>query len=219
MRIDIWSDVVCPWCYLGKRRFESALAGFAHRDDVEVTWHSFELDPGAPPTRDGVYADALAAKFGKPVADIDTMLAEMTARAAQDGLDYHFEIAHHANTFDAHRLLHLAREHGVQDALKERLFRANFTEGRTVSDSATLRELGVDVGLPSAAIDQLLAGDAYAADVRADEEQAAELGISGVPFFVIDGRYGVSGAQPGEVLGQALDRAWAEGSSARTPAG
>jgi predicted DsbA family dithiol-disulfide isomerase len=208
--VDVWSDVVCPWCYIGKRHLETALAEYRQRSDaadVELRWHSYELDPQAPKTRDGSYVDALASKFGRPAGDIETMLADMTARAAGAGLDYHFEIAQHANTFDAHRVLHLAAEHGVQDALKERLFRAVFTEGRTVSDPATLRELAVDVGLDGDLVEKTLDGDGYADEVRADIEQAREYGISGVPFFVIDGRFGVSGAQPAEVLLRALDQA------------
>jgi predicted DsbA family dithiol-disulfide isomerase len=211
--IDVWSDVVCPWCYIGKRHLETALAEYAQRDDavdVAVRWHSYELDPQAPKTREGTYVDALATKFGRPAGEVETMLGDMTARAAGVGLDYHFDIAKHANTFDAHRLLHLAAVHGVQDALKESLFRAVFTEGRTVSDPATLRELAVEVGLDGDLVDKTLAGDGYADEVRADIEQAADYGISGVPFFVFDRRLAVSGAQPAEVLLQALDRATSE---------
>jgi predicted DsbA family dithiol-disulfide isomerase len=208
MRVDVWSDVVCPWCYIGKRHLEQALAGFEHRDDVVLTWHSYQLDPGAPMTTPGDYVTPLAAKFDRSQDDVRAMLADMTVRAARDGLEYRFDIAHHANTFDAHRLLHLAAAHGVQDALKERLFAAVFTEGRTVSDPGTLQELGAAVGLDAAVVSAVLAGDDYADGVRADIEQAREYGITGVPFFVIDGRYGVSGAQPSEVLGRALEQAW-----------
>jgi predicted DsbA family dithiol-disulfide isomerase len=209
VRVDIWSDVVCPWCYIGKRRFERALDRFAHRDQVELTWHSFQLDPDAPATSPGDYRTPLARKFGRSEEQVATMLADLTRLAAEDGLDYRFDIAHHANTFDAHRLLHLARERGGQPELKERLLAAVFTEGRTISDHATLRQLGRAAGLDGAEIDAVLAGDRYADAVAADLEQAREYGITGVPFFVIDGRYGVSGAQPATVFSQALDQAWA----------
>jgi predicted DsbA family dithiol-disulfide isomerase len=210
MIVDVWSDVVCPWCYIGKRHLETALAEYGQRGDaidVQVRWHSYELDPQAPKTRDGSYVDALATKFGRPASDVEQMLTDMTARAAGVGLDYHFDIAQHANTFDAHRLLHLAADHGLQDAMKESLFRAVFTDGRTVSDPATLRELAVEVGLDGDLVEKTLAGDSYADEVRADIEQAAEYGISGVPFFVFDNRLAVSGAQPAEVLVRALDQA------------
>jgi predicted DsbA family dithiol-disulfide isomerase len=210
VRVDIWSDVVCPWCYIGKRRFEAALVGFEHRDEVELCWHSFQLDPTAPATTEGGYRDPLVRKFGRTDAQVAAMLDDMTELAAKDGLDYRFDRAHHANTFDAHRLLHLAHEHGVQDEVKERLFQAVFTDGQTVSDHRTLREIGVAAGLDGAEIDSMLSSDAYRAEVAADIEQARTYGISGVPFFVIDGRYGVSGAQPAAVLQQALEQAWVD---------
>src|SRR3954454_8110263 len=211
MRIDIWSDVVCPWCYIGKRRLEAALASFPGREQVEVHWHAFELDPDAPVTREGSYEQRLAEKYGRSLEQAGEMTASMTATAAADGLDFRFDLARPGNTFDAHRLLHLAGLRGVQDAVKERLFRATFTEGEPVSDHDTLVRLVSEAGLDADEARAVLASDTYAADVRADEQQAGQLRISGVPFFVIDGKYGVSGAQPAEVLRQVLDRAWAEG--------
>ncbi|GAC1332051.1 MAG: protein disulfide isomerase FrnE [Mycobacteriales bacterium] len=210
MQVDIWSDVVCPWCYIGKRRFEGALARFAHRDEVTVTWHSFELDTSAPPERSGPYAARLAEKYGVSVADAQGMVDSMTATAAGDGLDFRFDLARPGNTFDAHRLLHLAGERGLQDALKERLLAAYMLEGRPVGDLDTLAALAAETGLDPVEARAVLRSDAYAADVRADEMQAAEIGISGVPFFVIDRRYGVSGAQPVELLLEVLERAWAD---------
>ena len=140
MKVDIWSDVVCPWCYIGKRRFEAALARFPHRDEVDVVWRSFELDPAAPPTAElrGTHAEQLQAKFGRSRAEIDEMLARVTAMAAAEGLDFRFDLNRGGNSFDAHRLLHLAKAHGVQDALKERLDRGTFTEGLAVSDHGEL---------------------------------------------------------------------------------
>jgi predicted DsbA family dithiol-disulfide isomerase len=210
LRLDVWSDIACPWCYVGKRRLEAALARFPHRDQVELVWRSFELDPGAPPIRDDgqTYAERLGRKYRKSTAEAQGMLASMTATAAADGLDLRFDRVRAGSTFDGHRLLHLAAEHGLQDALKERLLHAYFTDGQAIGDRASLRALAVEVGLDGAAVDAALAGDGHAADVRADERLAQELGISGVPFFVLDGRLGVSGAQPAEVLLGALTEAW-----------
>ncbi len=212
MKVEIWSDVVCPWCYIGKRRFEGALARFAHRKEVDLVWRSFELDPGAPSSdaTAGTYVDRLAAKYGRSLSEAQGMLDSMTATAAQEGLDFRFDLARPGNTFDAHRLLHLAREHGVQDALKERLDRGTFTEGSPASDHAALRALAVEVGLPGTEVDEVLSSDRYADGVRADEAQARAYGITGVPFFVVDGRYGISGAQPADLVLQALEQAWAE---------
>ena len=210
VKVEIWSDVVCPWCYVGKRRFEQALAAFAHRDEVEVVWRAFELDPSAPAERTGAYAAHLAEKYGSPLAQAQQMIDTMTATAAQDGLDLRFDVARPGNTFDAHRLLHLAAERGVQDAVKERLLRATFTEGEPIGDHDALVRLVAEAGLDADEARAVLASDRYAAEVRGDQQQARAYGITGVPFFVVDGRYGVSGAQPAEALGQVLTQAWAE---------
>ncbi len=212
MKVEIWSDVVCPWCYIGKRRFEAALSRFAHRDEVELVWRSFELDASAPPSEAaaGSYAERLAVKYRCSVPEAQAMIDNMTSVAAQEGLDFRFDLARPGNTFDAHRLLHLALESGLQDALKERLDRATFTEGSPASDVAALRALAVEVGLPADEVDDVLASQRYAEAVRADEAQAQAYGISGVPFFVVDGRYGISGAQPADLVLQALEQAWAE---------
>ncbi|MDB4879221.1 MAG: oxidoreductase [Gemmatimonadetes bacterium] len=210
MQIDIWSDIACPWCYVGKRRFEEALRRFDHRDDVTVLWHSFELDPGAPATHEEPQAELLARKYGMPVAKAEEMNARMTAAAAGEGLEFHFDRVRVGNTFDAHRLVHLAHAQGKQDAMKERLMRAYLTEGLAIGTAPVLQQLGEDVGLDASQVRTTLAGDAYAAEVRTDESRARQLGITGVPFFVIDGRYGVSGAQSPEVLLGALEQAWAE---------
>jgi predicted DsbA family dithiol-disulfide isomerase len=211
MRIDIWSDVVCPWCWIGKRRLEAAVATFPH--DVEVHWHAFELDPSAPDTREGTYEERLAGKYGCSLQEARSMTDRMTAVGAADGIDFRFDRSRPGNTFAAHQLLHLAGERGVQDAVKERLFRATFTEGEPIADHETLVRLVSEAGLDADEAREVLAQNRYGAEVRHDEAQAQRLGISGVPFFVIDGRYGVSGAQPAEVLRQALDRAWAETAS------
>jgi predicted DsbA family dithiol-disulfide isomerase len=210
MKVEIWSDVVCPWCYIGKRRFESALASFGHRADVELIWRSFELDPSAPAVRPESTAEHLAAKYGMSREQAAANQDRLVKLGVEDGLEYRFDISRSGNTFNAHRLLHLALERGLQDAAKERLMRAYFTEGEPIGDPATLVRLLAEVGVPEADAQAVLDSDQYADAVRADEAEARDLGISGVPFFVIDRRYGVSGAQPAAVLLQALDQAWAE---------
>lgn len=210
MRIDIWSDVVCPWCYVGKRRFERALAEFPHAADVDVVWHSFELDPTAPRTTDVPPAERLAAKYGLTVEQAQQANANLTATAADEGLEFHLDEARSGNSFDAHRLLHLAAERGLQGQLKERLLRAYFTERVAIGEPAELRRLAVEVGLDDVGVAQVLDSDEYAEDVRADESQARSYNISGVPFFVVDDRYGISGAQPTELFTEALQRAWSE---------
>lgn len=210
MRIEIWSDIVCPWCYIGKRRFESALTLFAHRDEVEVVWRAFELDPSAPAEREGAYADRLAEKYGTTVAAAELMISSMSAAAAADGLDFRFDRARPGNTFDAHRLLQLAGERGRQGELKERLFRAYLTEGESIGASRTLLRLAQDVGLDRDEVWEVLDSDAYADAVRVEEATATNLGVQGVPFFVVDRRYGISGAQPANVILDVLERAWSE---------
>jgi predicted DsbA family dithiol-disulfide isomerase len=207
MHVEIWSDIACPWCYVGKRRFEAALAQFEHRDDVRLTWRSFELDPSAPRERDEDGATHLARKYGTSRERAVQMQEHMTQVAAGDGLDFRFDRARGGNTFDAHRLLHLADAHGVQDAMKERLMRAYLTEGELMSDPAVLARLAADVGLPEDEVRELLATDQYADAVRDDERTASALGITAVPFFVVDRRFGASGAQPPEVLAGLLRRA------------
>jgi predicted DsbA family dithiol-disulfide isomerase len=208
MQVEIWSDVVCPWCYVGKRRFEQALARFPHADDVEVIYRSFELDPGAARSRTGTHDEHLARKYGLTVERARELNQQMTATAAAEGLEFRFDRMRGGNTFDAHRLLHLALERGVQLDLKERLLRATFTDGRPVADHDALARVAVDAGLDEGEVRQVLASDGYADAVRADEQQAAAYGITGVPFFVVDGKYGVSGAQPADLLLQVLERAY-----------
>jgi predicted DsbA family dithiol-disulfide isomerase len=208
--VEIWSDIACPWCFIGKRRFEAALERFDHRDETEVAWRSFELDPGASPEPEGDLAEALARKYGSTVEQVHQRWERMAAMAAEDGLDMRFHDVRRGNTFDAHRLTHLAAAHGLADPIVERLFRAHHTEGELLSDHATLERLGVEVGLPEPEIAELLATDRFAAEVREDERTAASLGISAVPFFVIDRAMGASGAHPPEVLLQLLERGWEE---------
>jgi predicted DsbA family dithiol-disulfide isomerase len=209
LRVDIWSDIACPWCYVGKRRLEAAIARFEHAEDIDVHWRSFELDPDAKEST-GAYAERLAAKYRVSVAEAESMIDRMTRVAADEGLEFHFERIRPGNTFDAHRLLHLAGERGRQTELNERLLRAYLTEGKAVGDPAVLAALAVEVGLDESEVRAVLATDRYAIDVRTDELQARELEITGVPFFVFDRRLGVSGAQSADILLVALGRALAE---------
>ncbi|WP_228387025.1 DsbA family oxidoreductase [Ornithinicoccus halotolerans] len=210
VKIDIWSDVVCPFCYLGKRHLELALQRFEHRDEVEVVWHSFELDPHAPAEDERPTSRMLAEKYGMTLEQARANNARLEQQAAQVGLEYHLEQARRGNTFDAHRLLHLAREEGGQGELQERLMRGYFTESLPVGDPATLVRLATEAGLEEGRVRAVLAGDEYAEAVRADEARARDYGATGVPFFVLAGRYGVSGAQPVELFERALAQSWAD---------
>jgi predicted DsbA family dithiol-disulfide isomerase len=210
MQVEIWSDVVCPWCYLGKRRFERALESFGQRDQVEVVYRSFELDPSADPGVSTPTIDLLASKYGMSVAQATAAQRQMEERAAHDGLEFRMEGLRSGNTRDAHRLLHLAKARDRQAELAERLHRAYFTEQASVFDHASLAQLAVDAGLDHDEVEKVLAGEDYGDAVDADEAMARSLGANGVPFFVIDRRYGISGAQPADVFARALDRAWAD---------
>jgi predicted DsbA family dithiol-disulfide isomerase len=206
--VEVWSDIVCPWCYIGKRRFEGALERFEHRDAVEIVWRSFELDPRAPRTLGIGLNEMLAGKYGVSPAQAAAMNARVSEQARGEGLDYRLEVARPGNTFDAHRLTHLAATTGNRAAAVERFMHAYFVEGAEIGDPETLVRLAAEVGVDADAARRALAGDAFAAEVRADEARARALGVSGVPFFAIDERYGVSGAQPVELLLGALREAW-----------
>lgn len=208
MKIDIWSDIVCPFCYLGKRRLEAALGDFEHRDEVEIQWHSFELDRGAPTVADGSLVDLVAAKYG---TDRDQVIAQhesMAAAAQELGLEFNWQDARYGNTFDAHRVVHLAAEQGLADRAHERLMRAYFTEGKAVGDREVLVALATEIGLDATTVRAALDSDDFGNHVRSDEATAKMLGIESVPFFVLDRKYGVSGAQPPQVFTQALETAW-----------
>lgn len=204
MIVEIWSDIACPWCYVGKRRFERALERFEHRDAVTVVWRSFELDPNAPPRHDEAQAVLLARKYGVPLAEAEAMNARMTGEAAKEGLAFRLDRVRVGNTFDAHRLLHLAATAGRREALVERLFAAYLGEGEALGEHAVLVRLASDAGLDADEAAAVLASDRFADDVRRDEARARGFGISGVPFFAIDERYGISGAQPPEAILAAL---------------
>jgi predicted DsbA family dithiol-disulfide isomerase len=210
MKVDIWSDIRCPFCYIGKRKFEKALAQFPQKDNVEVEWHSFELDP-AMKTQSSVNIHDYLAQRKKITRESSVQLhRQVTQTAKEVGLDYNFDTTVIANSLDAHRLIQLAKLNGLGDAAEERLFRAYFTEGKDISDHLTLIILGDEIGLNGKLVKQMLDSDALTDEVRYDERQADELGINGVPFFVIDDRYAVSGAQQPEVFLQTLEKAWQE---------
>ena len=208
MRIEVWSDVVCPWCYIGKRNLEAALRSFEHADAVEVVWRSYELDPTGPRQRSGSYVERIARKYGIDVGAARASMARMVSAGAEAGVDLRFETLRAGNTFDAHRLLHHAREVGVQHELKERLFAATFTEGEPIGDPDTLVRLAADVGIAPDDARRALEEGRFADAVRADEAEAEDVGVQGVPYFVVDRRFAVPGAQAPDVFLRVLDRAW-----------
>jgi predicted DsbA family dithiol-disulfide isomerase len=214
MEVDIWSDIACPWCYIGKRRFETALGEFEHSDDVRVTWHSFELDPNAPAQREGDLAGLLAAKYGMSVEQARASQEQLTQTAAAEGLEFRFDIARSGLTFDGHRLIHMAATHGRGDAMKERLLRAYFTEGELIADHEALVRMASDVGISKLETRTVLAGKRYADEVRADEAIAQQLGITAVPTFVVNRKLAMSGANPPDQLLALLRQGWDQDSAA-----
>lgn len=207
MRVDIWSDVICPWCYVGKARFEKALDSFAHRDEVEVVYHSFELDPGAPRGQRESNLAMLSKKFGKSPAEALTMDGQVGSLARAEGLGFDSSRPV-GNTFDIHRVLHFGLDRGVQHALLGAVNEAYFAQARDVFDRDVLAEVAAGAGLDSAEVGKVFDGDAYAEEVRQDELQARQIGINGVPFFVFDMTLGASGAQPTALFTSALNQAW-----------
>ena len=210
MLVEIWSDVVCPWCYIGKRRFETELEEFEHREEVQVRWRSYELDPRAPFRRSGNMADHLARKYGMPVEQAAARLESMNQLAAAEGLKYDLGRTQGGNTFDAHRLIHLGYQQSPETgaAVKEALLRAYFVDLEPISEPEVLQRIGESVGLDAGEVGDLLRSDRFSAEVRADEADAAELGCTGVPFFVIDRAFAVPGAQNPDTFLATLRRAW-----------
>jgi predicted DsbA family dithiol-disulfide isomerase len=217
MRIDVWSDLVCPWCYIGKRRLESALAAFDHRDEVTVVHHAFRLHPDLPVGSTIAKDGMLQQKYRLSADQLNTMHERLEQVAAEEGLAYDLTGGVTGNTLDGHRLVRYAETVGRQDAMVERLFKAYFTERRSIFDHDSLTELAVEAGFDAETVARVLAGHEYAADVEGDQESAQKLGAHGVPFFVIAGRFGVSGAQPVEVFADALRQAWDAHATAVVP--
>ena len=210
MQIEIWSDVICPWCYIGKRRFEMALAGFAHREEVEVIWRSFELDPDAPRQYPGTLLELLSGKYAVTLEQAAEMNERVSGIAREIGLEYRLADALPGNTLDAHRLLHFAESRGLGDRAIERIMTAYFSESLPVGDRAALATLAPEFGIAASDASAMLESDAYIGTVRADEARAEAFKVRGVPFFVFDEQSGISGAQPVEVFAGALEQVWEE---------
>jgi predicted DsbA family dithiol-disulfide isomerase len=210
VKIEIWSDVVCPWCYVGKRNLETALAQFPHADQVTVEWKAYELDPNAPPVRPGTYVERIASKYGLPVGEARARMARIISVGAEAGIDFRFDSARPGNTFDAHRLLHHAASIGKQNELKERLFAATFTEGRPIGEREVLLEVAAEAGLDADEARRVLESRDHAQEVREDEAEGMEIGVQGVPYFVFGRRRAVPGAQSPETMLLVLERVWRE---------
>ncbi|MBU1214515.1 MAG: DsbA family oxidoreductase [Gammaproteobacteria bacterium] len=213
MQIEVWSDVICPWCYIGKRKLEMALAHFPHWENVQVIWRSFELDADAPREPAGTLNEMLAGKYGVTIQEAESMNARVTEAAKEVGLDYHLERARPGNTFDAHRLLHYAALRQLDDVASERLMQGYFSESLPVGDIHALARLAPEFGISEQEALSVLESNDYADAVRADEARATEFGITGVPCFVINESIVIAGAQPVEVFADTLRQAWQESSS------
>lgn len=212
LKIQIWSDIMCPYCYIGKRRIEGAIAKFGHQDAIEIEWKSFQLDSSFKASADDNIYDHLAEKYRKDRDWAVEMVDNMTQNAKNSGLDFQLGKAILANSYKAHRLLHLAKKHNVGDELKELLFKAYMTEGKNVDDTDTLIALGVAVGMEKGLVGGVLNSDAYGQEVKNDIAMAQQIGVQGVPFFVFDNKYAVSGAQHEETFVKTLEKVWEEGS-------
>jgi len=210
MKVEIWSDVMCPFCYIGKRKFESALAQFENKDNIEITWKSFQLNPAMKTDPNKSTIDYLAEAKGWPVEQARSTMSYVTNMAKEVGLEYNFDKAVVANSFDAHRFIQFAKTKGKGDAAEERLFKAYFTEGKNTADHAVLVQLGTDIGLDAAEVKGMLNSTAYSNEVQTDIAEAQQIGVTGVPFFVVDRKYAVSGAQQPETFLNTLHKAWSE---------
>jgi predicted DsbA family dithiol-disulfide isomerase len=208
MQLEIWSDVMCPFCYMGKRRLEKALLEFPHAGEVETVWRSYQLDPGLQPAPGKSIHEYLAERKGMSRDWSVRMHAQLEKSAAELGLSYNFDAVVVANSFDAHRLAHLARRNGLQEQMQERLFAAYFAEGKDMGDAETLIGLGTGIGLDPAETRAVVTGGQFAEEVRSECREADQLGADGVPFFVIDRRYGFTGARPSELIREVLEKAW-----------
>ncbi|MGE6378749.1 DsbA family oxidoreductase [Peribacillus muralis] len=210
MKVEIWSDYQCPFCYIGKRRFEEALKQFENKEQVEIAFRSFELNPEAERDIKMTQQEMLMKKYGMSQADVEASSQNLTQQAKELGLDYHLDKIVLTNSFDAHRLMYLAQSKGKENEMNERLFKAYFTEGKHIGDHATLANLAEAAGLDKSEAEAILSGTAFSAEVRGDEQEGSQLGITGVPFFVINRKYGISGAQPIEAFLDTLNKVWAE---------
>ncbi|HTN16178.1 MAG TPA: DsbA family oxidoreductase [Chitinophagaceae bacterium] len=219
MLVEVWSDVMCPFCYIGKRKFEVALAASGHSGNVRLVWKSFQLDPSIQASDNKDYMGFLQRKKGFSEAQTKGMLEQVSGMARGEGLDFRFEKAVVANSFDAHRLSQLAKQEGVQDAVEEALFRAHFTEGKDISDRETLNAIGTACGLDAAAIETMLQSNAFTESVAQDIDEASQIGVGGVPFFVFNRKYAISGAQDTKVFSNTIDKAYTEWQKENTATG
>lgn len=211
LKVQIWSDIMCPFCYIGKRKIEEALTQFKNKDSVVIEWKSFELDPSFVATPNESIAEHLADKYGRDIDWAKSSLESMTENAKNNGLDFHFEKSILANSLNAHRLMHLAKKHNLSYELKELLFKAYLTDGKDINNWNTLEEIGIEIGLPIDEIQELITSNDYVKEVRQDQKEAQAIGVTGVPFFVFDNKYAVSGAQATDVFLKTLEKTWAEG--------
>jgi predicted DsbA family dithiol-disulfide isomerase len=211
LKVQIWSDVMCPFCYIGKRKIEEAISQFDYKNSVVIEWKSFELDPSFVSTPNESIVEHLANKYGRDIDWAHSMLENMTQNAKNNGLNFHFEKSILANSLNAHRLMHLAKKHNLSNELKELLFKAYLTEGKDVNNWNTLEEIGIKAGLPIDEIIELITTNNYIKEVREDQQEAQTLGVTGVPFFVFDNKYAVSGAQATDVFLRTLEKTWEEG--------
>lgn len=210
MKVEIWSDIVCPFCYIGKRKFEKALDGFAAKDKVEIEWKSFQLDPEMDNKEGLSVHEYLGKRKGGTTADGKRMNDQMSAIAKEVGLNYDFDNGIINNTLPAHQLLHFAKTKGLQNELKERIFKAYYTEGKDTGDMETLLQLAKEVGLEAAEARTILQDNLYVSEVINDQEEARQIGVQGVPFYVFNRKYAVSGAQSPEVFAEVLSKVWEE---------
>ncbi len=216
MKVDIWSDIMCPFCYIGKRHYEKALEQFADANNIELEWHSFQLDPGLPkPASDLSVYDYLAQRKGITREQSVNMHSNVVQMAKNAGLDYHFETAVVANSFDAHRLIQFAKTKGLGDEVEERLFKAYFMEGKNMCDPSTLLELAKEIGLNESEAKEVINSNAFSAEVKNDITTASQIGVSGVPFFVFNRKYAVSGAQPSATFLNVLQKSFEEWKSTK----
>ncbi|MGM0876902.1 MAG: DsbA family oxidoreductase [Bacillota bacterium] len=210
MQIEVWSDIICPFCYIGKRRLEVALSKFLHREEVTIEYRSFELNPDAQINYDEDNTELLAKKYGTSKEQIIAMNQQLTEQAKEVGLTYHLDKIRPTNTFDAHRLIQFAKQIGKENEMVERLFKAYFTEVRHVGEAKTLIEIAVEVGLDEHEVQSLLNSNQFEADVRAQEQDAQQIGVTGVPFYLINRKYAISGAQPSEAFLEVMEKVWHE---------
>lgn len=210
MKIEVWSDIMCPFCYIGKRKFEQAFNQYSNRNNIELIWKSYQLDPSSAYLKDQKYATYLSKRKGWSPQQVADILANVTNMAKEVGLEYHFEKAIVANSLNGHRLSHLAAKHKLQDKAEEALFKAHFVEGKDISDKTTLVEIGKSIGLDSLETEKVLASSDYLEEVKQDIKEAEEIGVTGVPFFVFNRKYAISGAQDSKAFLQTIEKAYSE---------